>query len=132
MDDVINITENTVLLNREYYEEFVKKNTKLVKNNKSRGNRIKNLKKVVNDCQIANKENKAKIKELKQEIKEITSIKDKYMEVVWDKFCDNQVLHNELDMAIEQGYVASEAFKNYMNQMMEKPDLLNEDYEELQ
>lgn len=131
MDDVINITENTVLLNREYYEEFVKKNTKLVKNNKSRGNRIKNLKKVVNDCQIANKKNKAKIKELKQEIKEITSIKDKYMEVVWDKFCDNQVLHNELDMAIEQGYVASEAFKNYMNQMMEKPDLLNEDYEEL-
>lgn len=131
MDDVINITENTVLLNREYYEEFVKKNTKLVKNNKSRGNRIKNLKKVVNDCQIANKENKAKIKELKQEIKEITSIKDKYMEVVWDKFCDNQVLHNELDMAIEQGYVASEAFKNYMNQMMEKPDLLNEDYKEL-
>lgn len=125
MDDIINITETTILLKKEYYDEHMKKHEKLVRNNRRMKNLIKNLKETITNCQNANKTYKSEINDLIKEKEEIIIEKNNKSILAWDKCCENQILHNELNMVIEQGYELSEAYKEY-SKNFEDYDFLEE------
>ena len=114
MDNIINITESTVLINRKYYEEHCKKFRKLMKNNKKRVNKIKNLKRTIHDSQVANQKYKNRISNLEKELHTLKFERDCWKDKCLDKITDNQILHNELAICIGEGYEVSSSYKKYI------------------